>query len=168
MKPMLLATAFALTTAPAMAEDYEWYGHQHACVVETARVVIIDDDRYTNWKNAPKSFFLNLQACKDYAKAMGVVYGAEPDSEDPTVFYPVRECWLWEQGHMFPAYVATVKGMDFGVLPTVAKSYEPISNENSTMVLQDDGYIDHSELSVTDKAGKGWFLFRANCTQLPE
>ena len=169
MKPMLLATALTLTAAPAMAEDYEWYGHQHACVVETARVVIMDNDQYANWRNAPKSFFLNLQECKDYAKDKGVEYGPEPTSGDVTVYYPVRECWLWEQGHFYPPYVATVKGMDFGALPTVAKSYAPISNENRTMVLQDDGYIDYSEQSATEaEEESGWFLLRANCTQLPE
>lgn len=171
MKQIIISAVLALSALPAWAEDYEWYGHQHACVVETARSISIEADTYGNWGNAPKSFFLNLQECKAYAEANDLPYGVQYPIADPKISqkYAISRCVHADEDGRRLDYVASAKGLDLGIWPIVTGRVSFLTGDNRSIILQDDGRIDFSMHTVTDVDDVyAWFLLHANCTQLPD
>jgi hypothetical protein len=169
---MMLATICG--AAHAESAKYEWYGNQHACIVETARSVTMTTDTYGTWGNAPKSFFLNLTECREYAREQGLPFensGARIEADDPLFWQKatVVRCLDETEDGALEKYVVRAKGLrDFAeteTWPFIESWTSNLDRLGHKLILQEDGYIDYARHEVTgNKDVHAWFILRANCS----
>jgi hypothetical protein len=172
IRTLALMLATICGAAHAESAKYEWYGNQHACIVETARSVTMTSDTYGIWGNAPKSFFLKLTECREYALEKGLPFesnGARIEAGDPLFWekFTTRRCATKSEDGIH--YVVETKGLpDFaeeGNFPFIESSSSNLNRLGHKLILQEDGYIDYARHEVTGKKDvHAWFILRANCS----
>jgi hypothetical protein len=178
IRTLALMLATICGAAHAESAKYEWYGNQHACIVETARSVTMTTDTYGTWGNAPKSFFLNLTECREYAREQGLPFestGERIEAGDPLFWekFTTLRCWVesetLDRQSVGDRYVVETKGLrDFAEgddWPFIESWTSNLDRLGHKLILQEDGYIDYARHEVTEKKDDhAWFILRANCS----
>lgn len=169
MKLKLFVANLIAISFSSHAHAYEWLTNQHACVVENANYTSADGERTGTWSNAPKSFFVQITKCRDYAKSVGLPFesGQIPNVDNIYQVNTVNQCADWSGAIEFD--VIEVKGLDVEFAPVLGGflTMLPAASETGTMKFNSDGYINYSEYGETESDSAGaWFMLRANCTIL--
>lgn len=163
---MLILSAVALASA-AKANAYEWLNNQHACVVENANFMSANGVRSGAWGNAPKSFFVDVTECRNFALANGLPYEVDFATDDSKngQRHLVNLCVADVSGD----YIVELKGIESFFEPFHGEFFGrfPLSYAGMTVFFHDDGYMDFSNYGKGDgEHAIAWFMFRANCTAL--
>ena len=158
IRTLTLMLATVCGAAHAESAKHEWYGNQHACVVDTARSVTMTSDTYGIWGNAPKSFFLKLTECREYAREKGLPFeisGTRSEADDPLSWekFTTLRCWVEYQKPVGDKYVVETKGLpDFAEVddwvnwPFIVSSSSNLNRLGHKLILQEDGYIDYARI----------------------
>lgn len=169
-----LASAALLFQESASA--YEWQNQKHGCIVEHAHYLTTTTSKVGTWANSPKSFFVNVTGCQEYAEAKGVPLEQDvalklfPDS-DATYEEKrmVQRCA--EEGTAFVGLYSVLEldGIPFNYLFPISRgdlSGRPFSNTAGMMVINEDGFIDFSSYGQMSDGETAWFTLKARCTVL--
>lgn len=166
----LIALALFSSSIVDAAHAYEWMDNQHACIVESANYMSVNGADRGNWSNAPKTFFIKIQNCVEYAKANGLPYvytevGPQSLTREQL---NVNNCAEHKSGQYLSLIFIDGLMVDFPepVWGFALATY-PQSSAGNTMNFNDDGFVDFSTYgALGDKDINAWFIFRAHCTVL--
>ena len=167
-----IALGLAVISQSVAAQGaYKWESNTHACIVEHSSFAPITNAGIGEWTNAPKSFFIKMNSCPEYAAKKGITLGDNPFSvaEDKmSAQLTANECPTSDYGKYFQvieleglgpraSYVTTVRTEGRTVMPLLA---------GGVVQLDTGGYVDYALLSELVAGGDAWFILRAHCTVL--
>ena len=151
------------------AYAYEWHDNIHACVVENARYASVQGDAFGAWNNAPKSFFVKMKNCGDYAKDNGLPFKRLSSEDGGEITIPklrVDACATTD--FRMGDSVIEFDGLGVTFLEPVARmalSMFPVANDTGTVRFQADGTVDMGQYgNLNDGSGPAWFMLHARCT----
>jgi hypothetical protein len=169
VRKLIALALFAPSLADA-AHAYDWMANQHACIVENSNYITVDGSTVGNWTNAPKTFFIKIQNCAEYAKAKGLPYVYSEMGDPPLTREQlnVNNCVETKNGQNLSLIL--VDGLMVG-FPQPVWGFTlitfPQASAGGTMNFNDDGFVDFSTYGVLDdKDINAWFTLRAHCTVL--
>lgn len=149
-----VALALAAISLPMEAEGYNWWGNDHACIVDSATGLIagehnVQDDAF-KWTGAPKSFRIQFKFCDEVPKTQ-TGWGTCDKVEHVIIRTPNLQGeqhigWRSSERRVF-------NSMD---------SYDTIG-------LTSNGRFYFSSLSATsDDKREAWFTMTGSCTPFDE
>ena len=167
-REMALFIVGALSAIQASA--YDWPDNHHACIVEHARYLVSGEDRYGPWDNAPKTFFVRIRNCVDYAKDKGVPFARLDVSSPIFSIESLRVDRCAETEFRAGDNVIEFDGLDMQFLDPVADiplvSF-PVANDTGTVKFRSEGQIDYGTYgALSDGETPAWFVLSARCTVL--
>lgn len=161
----IVAVLIGIATATE-ANAYQWANNRHACIVERARYSKTTTDEQGKWGNAPKSFFVSISTCADFAKAKkvswdlsGDVWGRDADLSD---IVTVKACA--DAGgtlSMDSMSVIQPEGLDFfchDFPPNTDLLWRPVGCWMGVLKLGERGTIDFTKLGGLTIGDQMWDL----------
>ena len=151
------------------ANAYQWMGTKHACFVEHSSYAAADGSGLGKWSNAPKTFFIKLQNCVEYAEDKGLPY-AHTDTSKAGISLEelkINSCVTTKGGEVLSLIL--VEGLRVG-FPEPVDGFSlkifPQASAGGTMTFGDDGFVNFSQYGATADDEDAWFMLRAHCTSL--
>lgn len=169
LRKLIGLSLFSLSVMEA-ADAYEWMGNHHACVVENANYMSVDGADRGIWSNAPKTFFIKIQNCVEYARAKGLPYVYSEMGDPPLTLeqMKVNNCVQANNGQNLSLIL--IDGLMVGFPDPVwgmALLMIPQASGGRTMSFNGDGFVDFSTYGGLDtKDTNAWFTLRGHCTVL--